>query len=256
MPNISDINVNEGTIRFRLGIYSADEGFPATITVIHSRGSYILRGWNRRIAEDSTVVVDHEAPLNEPLRIVAEVHREGIFPTIEKVVTVPSVFSLVGDPLRGGGVPVTIQSWLDLTHERAGKLLEISDSRYPVIIDGFELAPVSTITLIHNVEAGSASRLADMLGDRSPVRIRPSCPSMEAAWVSARSRRRRRFSGREDSALVDIIELVHTAMPNSDQQAVGNTLMDLNNAVPTTLLAISERWPSRLQDIALEDLNA
>lgn len=258
MPSILEVNTSGGTMRFRVALYTNDRGNPITIKVIHSRGEYIIRGWDHRLEKDPTLVnvlvVDHEAPLNERLRVLAIVgdgERSD-----ERFITVPSATPLITDPLRGLSVPVTIQSWPEFTHERAGKVLEISDNRYPFIIDGFERAPVSTITLIHNVKDGSASALADLLESRSSLRIRPSCPAMEAAWVSARGRSRRPFSKREDSAMVDTIELFHTAMPDGNQQAIGNTLMDLYNAVPTTLLDISQRWPLRLIDISLEDLNA
>lgn len=257
MPAFLGRSTTSKSIRFRLYLYTAEIGQPITIRATYAGGSYIVRGWDRRIVSIAeTPVVDHEAPLNEPVTISVQVGDQPSSEWVSVTDTIPSDYPLISDPLLGNHMEVTIQSWPDWAYERAGKTVEISDSRFPVIIDGFERGATSTLTLIHNRDTESARILQQVLRDKSVLRVRPSCPGLPAAWVSVRGRSRRRFSARTDSAQVDVLDLIHTDMPDRGQEAIGSSLQALHDAVPTTLAAISARWPNAgLITISLADLS-
>ena len=244
--------VARGTVRLRVTIAAGNVGKELTITATAAgRPMREVRGWRRVKAPTIAVVIDHEAELGVPVRYAVLIN--GV--EIEAVtLVVPSEWPLLTDPIRGRSVPVVIQEWPETHYERAGHELEISGSPDPVIIDGVEMRPTSTLTLIHPIGGDSAKVLEDLIAQRSVVRIRPSCSGLPTEWVSVRGRRRRRFSTAPDSALVDVLELRHLGQPNPDEPAAGNTLGDLNAAVPGKLADIVTRWPGVLADIAFEDL--
>lgn len=245
----------DSSVRARLALSPSDRTHSLTIRVSYPGGGYILRGWLHRegLGQDSSVI-DHEAPLNTPLRYTVEDELRTVLATME--VTISGDLPLLTEPVWGKSVAVTIQSWPHRSHVRAGKVVEVSDSPFPVIIDGFERAASSTIALIHT-DPASAEALEEMLATQSSLRIRPSCPYLEPAWVSVRDRRRGRFSLRQDSAITDTMELLHTGMPSPGLEAIGATLLDLHEAVPTTLQEIYDRWPQSfagLSYLALDPL--
>lgn len=223
-----------GTANITFALDAASAVLPVTVEIMHSRGAYPVRGWDQRIVGTAGqyMAIDHEAPLNEQLTVSLRV---GTNAAISRTFTVPSNVPILSDPISGEGVHVTIQAWPEMAYERRGNTITISDSVWPVIIDGQEQAPSSTLTLLHNLVPSSAGDLERILSRGSVLRVRPSCPGMPAAWVSARGRRRGLFSRRPDSATVDVIELLHTAMPSPDVGAIGSTLQDLANMYPGTL---------------------
>lgn len=249
----ADVITTGGSLRVEPYLDLVGGARPATLYVTHSRGRHILRGWDRKVVASAGyyLAVDHEAPLGEPLNLFLQVGDDAPVEYWNNPIILGRGLPMVSDPIRGGSVSVTIQSWPDWAYERAGKALEISDSKFPVIIDGAELGATSTVTLIAH-DQSAADRLVEMLEDRSLLQIRPSCPNMEGAWVSARGRRRRRFSARTDSAFVDTIDLLHMGRPPLSVEAVGSTLGQLNTAIPGTLGDIHAAWPGALRDIVRE----
>lgn len=255
MANTIAVVVAGATLRITVTLDEPSSLLRARIQIRHSRGSYDVRGWKAKIGGIASAyyVQDHEAPLNEPLVVVLSV--AGLPDIVLDPVVIPSKLPILSDPLRGNHMPVIIQSWPEMAYERSGKVVSVVDSRYPVIIEGFELAPSSTIKIIHTQE-GTAEELEAVLRDLSVLRIRPSCPQIPAQWASARSRRRARFSNREDSVWVDTIDLLHTSMPSPQRESIWDSLQDLHAAVPGTLGDIHTRWPGTLGDIAQEKLSA
>lgn len=246
---------DRGTLRATFTTTSPTTGEPVTIGIEDSRGHrHIIRGWHLATAPAVGLVIDHELPLNEEFTLHAWDAQWVSLASVLGLV-LASDAPMVSDPLRGRPIPVTIASWPDRTAERAGQSLTVPGAKAPIIIDGLEHSPMSTIRLLHNQTADSASRLAEQLDQASLLLIRPSCPHIEPAWASARGRSRSKFSTRPDSADVDEIELLHVDRPHSDQRAVGATLADLHAAVPGTLQDIADRWPGTLLDIAAEDLS-
>ena len=246
--------VSAGTVRLRITIAAGTVGKALTITAAATgRAARTLRGWRDVPAPAIAVAVDHEAELNLPVRYAVLI--DGV--EVESVtLTVDAPLPILVDPIRGNPLEVIIQEWPAEDYERTGHEVTVAGSSAPVIIDGIETSARSSITLIHPPSGSTADQLADALRAGSRLRIRPACPDLPTVWASARGRRRRRFSTAPGSAIVDEIELRHTAQPAPDTAAVGNTLGDLHAAVPTTLAAIAARWPGVLADIAFEDLTA
>lgn len=251
--------VSAGTVRMQITVSTADIGRDMTIVATASGGvPRIVRGWDATPAPSIAIVVDHEAELNTA--ILYTVLIDGV-EVDSLTVTVPSEMPLITDPIYGRHIPVIIQSWPERTHERAGQVLHAAGRREPIVIDGLELAPSSTITLI-SADPNRARDLERMIADRSVVRVRPACGDLPTDWVSARDRSRRRFSRRAESATVDEISLAHTGQPEPGTPAVANSLAELDAYVtarlghPGTLSDIAEIWPGTLADIALTDLTA
>lgn len=244
------VAASNGTVRLKVTL-SSGVGSPMTVTATApGRETRILRGWDAVTAPAVAVIVDHEAELNVGVRyavLISGVEVEA------STVTLASALPLLSDPIYGRHIPVTIQSWPEMSRETTGHELQVVGNPAPIIIEGVEMLPKSSITLIH--PAGSAALLDAALTSSSVLRVRPSCPHLPTEWVSVRSRRRRKFSQRPDSADVDALELTHLGMPAPDTVGVGGTLGDLAAEVPTTLAAIAARWTT-LADIAFEDLTA
>lgn len=235
-------NTDGGSVRILWWSASSDFGKLATITVTTPDGaSRIVRGFETVTVSEVAVVVDHEAELGRPLTYRSII--DGV--TVDQVqVTVTSELPLITDPIRGRHVPVTIQSWPQVQHERAGSVIQIADSPEPVVVDGVESLGTSTITLIHSAGDDSADALQALLASSSVLVIRPTCADLPMRWASARDRTRKRFSRSPGSRWVDVIELVYLGMPWPDMPAQGNTLGDLHAAVPTTLGDIAARFPN------------
>lgn len=240
-----------GTVRLRITVDAGDVGEPVTITATPDGGeTRIVRGWDSVPATATVVALDHEADLNRSTRYAVLIN--GV-ETEAQDITLTADLPLVSDPVGGESVPVIIQDWPEFDHDRIGTEVQVAGSSSVVIIDGLEMMPRSSITMI--VSAAAEVMLAALLADSSVVQIRPTLPYLPTVWASARGRKVRRFSRRTDSALVVELPLTHVAMPNPDDPAVGNTLEDLHNAEPGTLQDIADRWTT-LADIAFEDLTA
>lgn len=242
-----------GTVRLRVTTAPGNVGKSMTVTATATGHAEIVRGWSSVPAPSTAVVIDHEAPLERDVRYAVLIDGAE---TDAVTVRLASDLPLLTDPIRGRHVPVIIQSWPTQSYERTGQELTIDGSPDPVIIEGVEMRPRSTITLIHPPTGIGAEDLAELLADRSVLRIRPTTPDLPDAWASTRARNRGRFSTATGSAVVDVLELQHIAQPDPDTTAIGATLGDLHDAVPTTLGAIHLRWPGTLADIALEDFTA
>lgn len=240
-----------GTVRIRETITGGDIGDPLSLLCIPTIGDrYTVRGCREIPAPAALVAVDHEAPLGQVLRY--EVWISGVlFSSLE--VTLAATQPLISHPIYGRHIPTVIQSWPERSHGRVGQVLEIVDSLAPFVVDGLEPLPTSTLTTI-TADPLDAAGLAGLLSSASLLRVRPSCPHLATEWVSVRGRRRRFFSGREDSATVDTMELQHVGMPDPDTAAVGNTLADLHAAYPVKLSDIAAAFPGNLADIAFTDL--
>lgn len=252
--NLSAVTTERGTVRATLTVTGADVGSILTVSI---RGGDFderpIRGWDQ-VPAASGVVVDHEFPLNVDFGIYV---REGDITGPRRAFgwgTIRSDTPLIGHPISGRHVPVTIADWPDHVHERRGQSLPLARSRVPVVIDGHEQFPTSTIRLIHNLDPVSSARLADILGAQSLLLVRPSCTDLPMAWVSVRSRRRGRFSKRARSAVVDELDMVHIDMPDPSTRAIGATLGQLHMAVDDgygRLSDIAAMWPT-LRDVAAE----
>lgn len=245
-----EVSTSPGTVRLRVGLTAAQVGKALTVSATADGGQpRIVRGWDAVPAPLTAVVIDHEAELTVPVRY--SVTLDGV--EVEAATTtLPATFPLLTEPIRGTHIPVIIQEWPERSYERQGQVLEISRSADPIVIEGVEMRPQSTITVIHPTDGTSAADLVTLLAGSSVLRIRPACTSLPTEWVSVRSRRRRAFSRRPGAAWVDVMELRHLGQPAPDEVAVGATLGDLHEAVPGTLGDIRTRWPGVLADIAYE----
>ena len=244
--------ITGSTLRLRIPIAAEHRGKLMSLRATAWHGvPRLVRGWHNVEAPSEAIVIDHEVELNQAVVYTLTIDGQDVF---SHTFSVPSATPVISDPRRGHHIAVTILDWPEAISERTGQVLHVDRSSSPVLIDGVELAPTSVITVIHNVDEGSAQRLAEVIAGQSVVRIRPACADLPTVWASIRGRRRRKFSRRPDSVAVDVLELHHIDQPDQELRAIGSTLGDLHAAVPTTLADINARWAT-LGDLAFEDLS-
>lgn len=240
--------------RLRVTLTTAEAAKRVQIRIADGNSVRWVRGWGApSTGRTLLVVVDHEVPINRP--VTYQVLLDGVIAG-QTTVTIPTMVPLLGDPVRGQTIRVTIMRWNEHVHDRAQSMLWVAGRPDPIILDDVERCASSALVLLHNLDPASAADLEQVISTSSTLCLRTPDVRVGDAWLSIKpGRKRRRFSAAPASVWVDECEAQMVAQPAPSTVAVGSTLGDLARTVPTALSTIATRWQF-LADIALEDMTA
>lgn len=207
-------------------------------------------------AGDAIVAVDFEAPLGRPVFYELEVTRAdgSVGEYVAGPVTLEATLPVVSDPVTGEHVEVTVHEWPERISTNRGTVVEVAGRTDPVVVSDVMGAPSSS-PVLRTLTRAQVLGLRSVLADGAVVLLRAPCPGVEDAYLVVQQHAEQRIrNDATDDRRRHILAAVHAAPPALEIAAQGDTLADLNAAVPTTLLAISTTF-STLLEIAAADLS-
>jgi len=191
----------------------------------------------------STVAVDGEIALNVPATYRIRDDTTGVVSTTGAPVTVPATLSTVSDPITGLNVDPWIVSWDTDTPGPQSSLVWAVDASTPIVLVAPERAATTPLVILTETLA-AADLLGGILASGDVFLVRPACPKLPTVHAVATAREVARFmpDDPDDETRIHRITIQRTGMPDVNTRALGDTLGDVNTAVPTTLGAINTRW--------------
>lgn len=209
---------------------------------------------------DGFVAFDNEAPLERPVfYTLATTRSDGT--VVEQTTAAPIMLSaaypVVSEPVSGDGVDLSaIVTWPDLEREGRATVIDVVDRPDPIVVSSGLSSPSSAPVLrVDTIVARRALRT--LLESAQVLQIRDPHPDVEDAYVAVGKVTERRLTNDPtDPRRAVLLEVRHVSAPAIGIASGGDTLDELNDAIPGTLNDIAAAFPGTLLDIAAADLAA
>lgn len=216
-----------------------------------------VRGFVDRTDAIDFVAYDYEAPLERPTFYVLEVYRTaGRTEVAAGPVQLAATHPIVSNPVTGELVELAaVEVWPELNYKGRVSVIAVVGRRDPVVVSDAATSP-SSQPVLRTDDVGTRQLLRDLLSTGQVVLLRAPEPDVEDAYLAVTEWTEQRIT----TAAADVrrrhqLTAEHSAPPALAVSAIGDTLADLEAAVPTTLAAVSTTFTTLLE-IAATDLEA
>lgn len=217
-----------------------------------------VRGFYRRTDLVDVVAYDYEAPLARPVFYVLEVLRTtgGRTEYANGPVTIPATRPVLSNPVTGASVELAaVETWPELSYNGRTQVIPVVGRTDPVVVSDAGTLP-SSQPVIRTDDVGARREVRELLMPGGVVLLRAPEVDVEDAYLAVTEWAEQRLTNSPaDVRRRHQLTALHASAPGIGLPASGDTLADLEAAVPTTLLALSQTF-STLLEIAAADLEA
>lgn len=187
---------------------------------------------------NALVVTDQETPFAVPVTwVLQQMGQDGtVYELASNTLTIETRLPWLTNPISGEGVTLTIAEWTETTRAGRTGVLAISGRAAPVVVADVRATPTSDLVVVATSRADLRA-LRDLLASGEVILVRAPCEAVETSYQVIGDVTETRLDPADGSSWRRKITLAcqEVEAPDLAVEALGDTLQDLADFVPTTL---------------------